>query len=1026
MSLSHSLRAAAPLRLCLLTVLALLAASPARAQSFGQNKVQYGHFDFQVLETPHFDIYFYTRERDAAREVARMAERWYGRLSTVLGAPLIGRQVVVLYASHAEFEQTNVLEGMIPEETGGVTEGLARRIVLPLAASLGESDHVLGHELVHAFQYSILGNRAQAMPLWFMEGMAEYLSLGNRYPQTAMWLRDALIREDLPTLEKLDDPRYFPYRFGHAFWSYIGGRWGDRMIGEILAAVSGGRVVSGDPFGPPTGVQAAGGDPIRVIERLTGLERDALSTAWHEAIGALYRPALADASSRQAEGAVTFAGEDRGSLRIGPALSPDGSRVAFLSERDRLSIELFVANARTGQVERPLTKTAADPHFDSLHFVESSGAWSPDGRQLAVAAAQGGRPVIAILSADNGARDREIPFPALGAVFQPSWSPDGRKIAFTAQAGGVTDLYLVDLQTNEVRQLTHDLFADLQPAWAPNSRDLAFVTDRFGGDLARLSFDRYTLARLDTETGAVSQIETGVDGNAVNPQWASDRELFFISDATGRPDVYRRDLSAARTILVATAPTGISGITALSPALSYSRASGTLAYSVFGGSGYAIQVLPHAPSEAPVAAGAGDLARLPGADRPSRVAALLRQPSEHLPPATVDYPSHPASGRLQLMDVAQSIGATTSTGAFGTYVSGGVMLFFSDVLGNHLLSTGINVAGDIKDTAFQASYLNRTSRWNWGLFGERVPLISGSVTSGYMSLGGQLLYAEQGTLHREIFTQAGAMVAYPFSRATRVELGASMRHVGFDDELRTQFYDPSTGDFLGEDRTDLGGDPALTFADATVALVRDTATFGAVSPLQGERFRFDVSPTFGGLRMVGTTLDYRRYVMPFRPLTIAGRLMHIGRYGMNGEDQRLLPLYLGYNTLVRGYDFNSFGINECTVTTDGSCPEIDRLIGSRIIVANLEARVPIVGLFTGRLDYGPVPAEIFTFFDAGTAWTRATTPTFAGGDRPWVRSVGFGARVNLLGFAIGEFNAARPIDRAGRGWDFVFNFRPGF
>src|SRR6187402_529151 len=135
--------------------------SPVGAQYFGQNKVQYGDFDFQVLETPHFDIYFYSREREAALQVARMAERWYGRLSSVLGSGLVGRQPVILYASHAEFEQTNALEGLISEATGGVTEGLARRVILPMAASLAESDHVLGHELVHAFQYSILGDRAE-------------------------------------------------------------------------------------------------------------------------------------------------------------------------------------------------------------------------------------------------------------------------------------------------------------------------------------------------------------------------------------------------------------------------------------------------------------------------------------------------------------------------------------------------------------------------------------------------------------------------------------------------------------------------------------------------------------------------------------------------------------------------------------------------------------------------------------------------------------------------------------------------
>ena len=192
----------------------------ADAQYFGRNKVQYDKFKFQILTTEHFDIYYYPEEADAAKQVGRMAERWYVRLSRVLGHSLVGRQPVVLYASHPHFEQTNIIEGQLGEGTGGVTEGAKRRVIMPLAASLADTDHVLGHELVHAFQYDILGpNAAGGLPLWFIEGMAEYFSIGGRDAQTAMWLRDAAIEDRLPTVKDLDNPRYFPYRFGHAFWA---------------------------------------------------------------------------------------------------------------------------------------------------------------------------------------------------------------------------------------------------------------------------------------------------------------------------------------------------------------------------------------------------------------------------------------------------------------------------------------------------------------------------------------------------------------------------------------------------------------------------------------------------------------------------------------------------------------------------------------------------------------------------------------------------------------------------------------
>src|SRR4051812_9598996 len=201
----------------------------ASAQYFGSNKVQYDRFQFEVLPTEHFDVYYYPDEADATAIAARMAERWYTRLSRVLAHTLTERPPIVLYASHAHFTQTTVVAGRIPEGVGGFTDHQRGRVVLPFTAALGETDHVLGHELVHAFQRDILRRQGAAMallPLWFTEGMAEYLSVGRVDTNTAMWLRDAVRVERLPSLEELDNPRWFPYRYGQALWAYLSGRFG--------------------------------------------------------------------------------------------------------------------------------------------------------------------------------------------------------------------------------------------------------------------------------------------------------------------------------------------------------------------------------------------------------------------------------------------------------------------------------------------------------------------------------------------------------------------------------------------------------------------------------------------------------------------------------------------------------------------------------------------------------------------------------------------------------------------------------
>ena len=136
-------------------LLFLIAPGLLQAQYFGRNKVQYSTFDFKVIQTEHFDVYYYERERVAAMDAARMAERSYAKLSKVLNHEFRERKPIILYANDADFHQTNAISGQIGEGTGGVTEGLKQRVVMPMTGSYKETDHVLGHELVHSFQYDI-------------------------------------------------------------------------------------------------------------------------------------------------------------------------------------------------------------------------------------------------------------------------------------------------------------------------------------------------------------------------------------------------------------------------------------------------------------------------------------------------------------------------------------------------------------------------------------------------------------------------------------------------------------------------------------------------------------------------------------------------------------------------------------------------------------------------------------------------------------------------------------------------------
>lgn len=995
------------------------AVSPAFAQYFGQNKVQYKQLDFSTLETTHFRIYFYPEEADAARDVARMAERWHDRLSQFLGHALTGKQPLILYASHPDFEQTNVVEGLIGEGTGGVTEGLRRRIVLPLAASLAETDHVLGHELVHAFQYDILDPRvAGTTPLWFIEGMAEYLSLGSRSPQTAMWMRDAILEDRFPKIDDLNDPDYFPYRFGHALWAYLGGRFGDQVVPNALGALS-------DTNGDAAGALAAA----------TGVEAEQLSADWKAAVASTYnvapRPERASGNTGRAGDAPSSPGElilgsdedEEGRVNLAPSLSPDGTRLAFLSERGRLSLDLYLADATTGKVIRRLVSTATDPHFDSLQFLTSAGAFSPDGRRLALATVRRARPVLAILDVESGDIEREYRLASLGEIFQPTWSPDAGEIAFSAQAGGRTDLFVLTLGNGSLRQLTDDAFADLQPAWSPDGTSIAFVTDRFTASVDRLVHGRYELATIAPRGGAPARlgIPTPGDANQFTPQWSDGgRTLLFVSDASGRPEVYRWAGNALSQITDVT--TGVAGFTPLTPALSAAVNTSRAAFAVYKNGGFTIHVTDAGTLPAvPPASSAAVLAELPPVERAAGgVSRLVAASSAPVRAPDITQPEA-YSPHLELIAAGNQVGVSTS-GRFGTYVGGGIGLYFSDVLNDHQLATSFSVNGSFRDIGGGAQYINRTHRWNWGAYVQQSPFVTGSIAASIEDAGD--VYVEETIRERETYSSAGALVAYPFSRASRAELSGGVTRIGFRNEREVRRYSLITGELIDRSEDVLPWADALHLATGSAALVRDTGIFGATGPILGQRARVEAQPVLGDLTFTNVTADLRQYVMPVRPVTFAVKALHFGRYGGDAEDRRLAPLFLGDPELVRGYSIDSFSVNDCAPSVASACPQFDRLLGSRVFVVNAEVRAPLVGLFRGELSYGALPIDVFGFFDTGVAWTSAQGPTEAG--RRFVRSTGVGLRANAFGFAVIELNLARPLDRKSGGWVFVFNLRPGF
>ncbi|MDE3171811.1 MAG: PD40 domain-containing protein [Gemmatimonadota bacterium] len=1035
-----SRRAAALLGLAL----CFAAGRPLAAQDyFGQNQVQYARFDWHVLETEHFLIYYYPAERAATMQAARMAERDYARLSRILDHKFIEKKPIILYASRTDFAQNNVT-GDLGEATSGVTEAVRQRMLLNFTGDLGSFEHVLTHEMVHAFQYDVFarghaGAGLQTLaqvnpPLWYAEGMAEYLSLGPTTALTDAWMRDAALNGHIPTIEEMtDDPdKYFPYRYGHSLWAYIGQRWGDDAIGQILRAT------------PSLGVAKA-------IKRSTGLSLDDLGEEWKEYLQRRYLPAIATLQRvRDVAKPLLNPRQSGGSIFLAPTLSPDGKYVAFLANgsraRGQVFIDLWLADARTGKRVQRLVQSTTNPNFEELRVLYSQSAFSPDGTKLAFAAQFAGRDVLYVLDVATRkilARFDQLPFES---VTNPTWSPDGTHIAFSGNHGGITDLCVVRADGTGLERLTANAFAELQPAWSPDGKTIAFVTDSDAdASLAVLRFAPWRIALFHLDTHAITLLP-GQAGLNLNPQWSPDGSaLAYVSDRTGTANIFLYDFHTGEQYQLTDLAGAVSGITEYSPAISWARDADRLAFTYFEDGKYTVWTLDHpralarTPYRAPVA-----VARAPAPVRAPLDSTILRQRSDT---ATVTVAAMLDSMSLGLPDTARFRDRPAGTSFFPEYVArptigyapdnygrnvfGGTTVVLSDMLGDHRLAMAAEINGRVSEARAYIAFTNLAHRWQY---------TAGFAQSPFYFLTGDSVVAPpsgSGAVeHQQVTTyvarQVYGLAAYPFNRFARVELGG-----GFNNIDRERWYisrtlhdgisvAPFTFDSTRRDHS-------LNYVDAQAAYVFDNSLYTPTGPIAGQRYRLQVTPVFGSYDWVEYLADYRRYdPIVFNYLTVATRLyanVAVGR------DETAFPKYIARPDYVRGYDRNNQFYSSCPVVgaNASNCSAL-QLLGSRVLVGNVELRFPLVQkIQLGGLPFSFPPLDGLLFYDEGLAWSRGQAVY---GSRPTdydltrqrypLRSYGFGIRLNLFDYALISWNYAIPLDAPGRHGFWTWSLWPSF
>ena len=700
--------------------------------------------------------------------------------------------------------------------------------------------------------------------------------------------------------------------------------------------------------------------------------------------------------------------------------------------------------------------------------MNSAGDWSPDGQHFAFIAYANGDNQVAIINTQSTGVEHRYKLGDIGAVSSVAWAPNGRSILLSGQKGGESDLFLLDLASEKITQLTNDRYADEQPSWSPDGQTIAFVTDRGTTDFSIMKWGQLHLALMDVATQTIRMVSTFQRGRSINPQFTPDgRSLYFVSDQDGIPDVYRYDLGSAQSFRITKVATGVSGITSDSPALSVARGSGRVAFTVFKNQGFGIFALEPGQLIGTPEAGMvqGDAAsELPPVAPSSLVSRYLADPIDGLPSGT-EFQVASYRSSFELDAVGQPMLGASLGGPFGGGIVGGVSALWGDQLGDRQLFGAIQANGTVKDIGGAVQYYNLRKRWNWGVGAQHMPYLTGGAlyADTTVNLGGgpQPGYNLYYILQRIYLDQASFFSQYPFSTTRRFEFSLGGTHQYYSQEVLE--YTAVGSQIVSQSHSSGTSYKPINYAEPSIALVGDNSFAAYTSPVAGERYRLAYSPVIGSFTFQTVTADYRKYFF-YKPFSLAFRGLHYGRYGKDAADSRLWPIYLGDEGFVRGYGYNSItgsSQTEClasgTQVTASSCPALDRLFGSRIIVANTEFRIPLLGSPEfGLIHSSFLPVEVSPFFDAGVAYTGDQNPDFRfarnGGapsasctakstsatatvsqssflqcaDRIPVFSTGLSFRVNVLGYMVFEAYIAHPFQRPSKNWVWGFQLAPGW
>jgi hypothetical protein len=919
----------------LVIIIGLCLLMPSIVLGFGKNKVQYRGFDWQILKSEYFDIYYYDDEEFLANRVALLADASYDTISRYFNHDLSTRIPILVYKSGNEFLQTNVTLELLGEGVGGFTELYKNRVVIPFTGSYEELRHVIMHELTHVFNFDMLyGGLLESLftrqylyslPLWFLEGLTEYVS-DFWGAEAEMVMRDAAITGYYFALYE-DVQGYLAYKQGQSVIRYIAHRYGREKLTDILQSVSTTRNID------------------KALETSIGVDSRRLTEAWSEHIKKQYWPEIATKAKPEDIGfRLTDHRKDGSFTNVMPAISPDGQRIVFLSDRSGYD-DLYLMSALDGKIMRRLIKGQRTQEFESFHQLHSTLSWSPDGERIAFVSKRKDRDVINIADAENGKVKKRIELD-FDTVYRPTFSPDGNMVAFVGAEGGRPGIFTYDLNSGSVEALHTGALEYLGFSWSPEGTRIAFSAIAPGlldslyvfGRVDPLTKPGRDVYMLQVEDGLTTRI-TQCAAEDVSPVWSPDGEkILFISDRNGAYNICVYDFADSTTAQLTNVLGGI-----FNP--SWSAEGDRLAFSAFGAGGWDVfQVKAPLETLKPLKVlkeseweWEAPWLRQEGI---SSIDSLLAdadaaRPESALAYMTEEYQKVPYRLRFTPDWLAGSFQYST---AFG--LGGLTRLSVSDILGNHRIYIASDFFSSFEETDFLGIYyyLGRRIDYGGGLFHFKNYYYSDRTTMGTPIGEGK---------EDQLFSERnfGGLIALSLPLDTFRRIDFDFTAMRIDREIYKEGYEYFEGELPVERReTEDLFIPRLSY-------VKDTTIWGSTGPVGGTRYMLSVERSVvdvlgSDLSFTTGVIDFRKYLRLSRRTQFAARL-----FGASSQGSQPMTFYLGGGSTLRGYEDFEFD-------------------GNNVLLASFELRYPFIERLITR---GPIPLSLggvrgVFFFDVGGAW----------------------------------------------------------